>query len=145
MAISINFNAAVIYKPGAYSKTTIDLGGNFPLGATGIVGIIGEAAAGPSGLFGPFAADQLLELQSTYISGNVVDAARFLFSPSTDAAIPSGASFVYIYKTNASAIASLLLAGNYGSVYSVNTGTYGNNITFKNTVAAESVETVSSD
>jgi hypothetical protein len=144
MAISINFNAAVIYKPGAYSKSVIDLGGNFPLGATGIVGVIGEASAGPSGLFGPFSADQLQDLQNTYVSGSVVDAARFLFAPSTDAAIPSGANFVYVYKTNASSIATLLLASNYGTVYSVNTGTYGNGITFKNDSTAETPASVSS-
>ena len=39
MAINISFNGATIYKPGAYSKTTIDLGGGFPLSPTGLVAI----------------------------------------------------------------------------------------------------------
>ena len=46
MAINVSFNGATIFKPGAYSKEEIDLGGGFPLSPTGLVGIFGEAAAG---------------------------------------------------------------------------------------------------
>jgi hypothetical protein len=49
MAINVSFNGATIFKPGAYSKTSIDLGGGFPLSPTGIVAIFGEADAGAPG------------------------------------------------------------------------------------------------
>ena len=49
MAINVSFNGATIFKPGSYSRTTIDLGGGFPLSPTGIVAIFGEADAGAPG------------------------------------------------------------------------------------------------
>lgn len=113
MAINVSFNGATIFKPGAYSKTTIDLGGGFPLSPTGIVAILGEADAGAPGsaetniannVFGP---DQLVQIREKYDKGNIVDACNFLFSPGADGAIPSGAQAVYIYKTNASVRATL--------------------------------------
>ena len=108
MAINVSFNGATIFKPGAYSKTTIDLGGGFPLSPTGIVAIFGEADAGAPGsaetniannVFGP---DQLTQIREKYGRGNIVDAANFLFAPGADGAIPGGAQALYIFKTNAS-------------------------------------------
>ena len=49
MAISISFNGSTIYRPGSYSKTSIDLGGGFPLSPTGLIALFGEAAAGAPG------------------------------------------------------------------------------------------------
>ena len=49
MAINVSFNGATIYKPGAYSKTSIDLGGGFPLGPTGLIAIFGESTKGKPG------------------------------------------------------------------------------------------------
>jgi hypothetical protein len=143
MAISVSFNGSTIYKPGSYTKQIIDLGGNFPLGPAGIVAIFGEADAGKPGseevelrnnVFGP---DQLSEIRSKYRTGNIVDAANFLFAPASDGAIPSGAQAIYIYKTNASVRASLALATSYGTLKATEYGIGGNMITFKNTMVSE--------
>ena len=154
MAINVSFNGATIYKPGAYSKTTIDLGGGFPLSPTGIVAIFGEADAGAPGsaetniannVFGP---DQIVQIREKYGKGNIVDAATFLFSPGADGAIPGGAQAVYIFKTNASVRAMLdpVAAGATatGRLRSRQWGTAGNQLTFKNTLALEEAATVTS-
>ena len=147
MAINVSFNGATIYKPGAYSKTTIDLGGGFPLSPTGIVAIFGEADAGAPGSAetnianNVFSPDQMTQIRDKYGSGNIVDAAAFLFSPGADGAIPGGAQAVYIYKTNASVQAMLdpVEAGttDFGRLRARQWGTAGNQITFKNTMTSE--------
>lgn len=152
MAINVSFNGATIFKPGAYSKTTIDLGGGFPLSPTGIVAVFGEADAGAPGsaetniannVFGP---DQLVQIREKYGKGNLVDAASFLFAPGADGAIPGGAQALYIYKTNASIRAMLdpVEAGttDFGRLRARQWGTGGNQITFKNTLTAETPATV---
>jgi hypothetical protein len=143
MAINVSFNGATIYKPGAYSKTEIDLGGGFPLSPTGIVAIFGESDAGMPGADeiniadNVYSPEQLPEIRNKYRSGNIVDAASFVFAPATDGAIPSGAQALYIYKTNASIRASLSLANSYGTLYSAEYGVGGNLITYRNILSAE--------
>lgn len=138
MAINISFNGATIYKPGAYSKETIDLGGGFPLSPTGIVAIFGEAEAGTPGANevniadNVFSPEQLPEIRSKYGSGPIVDAASMIFAPGADGAIPSGAQAIYIYKTNAAVRALLALANSWGSVRAREWGLGGNKITYKN-------------
>ena len=136
MAISVTFNGATIFKPGAYSKLTIDLGGGFPLGPAGLVAIFGESTQGTPGADeiierNFYTAEQLPEIRAKYGDGPLVDAASFLFSPAADAAIPSGASAVYIYKTNASTRASRALDNNFGTVQAEEYGLGGNRIKFK--------------
>ena len=146
MAINVSFNGATIYKPGAYSKTSIDLGGGFPLGPAGLVAIFGEADAGAPGssevdianvVYSP---DQLTLIKKTYGRGAIVDAATMLFAPASDGAIPSGASAVWVYKTNASVRAQLALAAAYGTVRSKEWGVGGNRITVKITGAGATRE-----
>jgi hypothetical protein len=137
MAINVSFNGATIFKPGAYSKTSIDLGGGFPLSPTGIVAIFGEADAGAPGSAetnianNVFSPDQLPQIRAKYRGGNIVDACNFLFSPGADGAIPGGAQYVYIYKTNASVRAQLALTASYGTVRALEWGVGGNRITLK--------------
>lgn len=145
MAINISFNGATIYKPGAYSEIEIDLSGGFPLSPTGLVALFGEAPMGTPGANVPdisknvYTPDELPLIISTYGSGsNIADACQFLFSPAADAAIPSGAQAVYIYKTNASTQAILNLPNSYGELESSVYGTSGNLITFQSTLVAES-------
>lgn len=147
MAINVSFNGAVIYRPGAYSKVQIDLSGGFPLGPTGLIGIFGEAERGAPGADEPdfannvYSPDQLTEIRAKYGSGPIVDAAAFLFAPASDAAIPSGAQAVYIYKTNASTRSSLALpsttgispAASYGTLRSLEYGIGANKVTWTNT------------
>ena len=143
MAISVSFNGATIYKPGAYSKTTIDLSGNVPLGPAGLIAIFGEADAGAPGSAETniadnfFTADRLIEARAKYRSGPIVDALNFLFSPASDGAIPNGAQAVWVYKTNASARASLVLAGAYGTVRAKEWGVGGNQVSVKILASAE--------
>ena len=154
MAINVSFNGATIYKPGAYSKTEIDLGGGFPLSPTGIVAIFGEASAGAPGASESdisrvrFTPDQLPQIKQKYKSGPIVDACSFLFAPGADGAIPGGAQTVYVYKTNASVRAMLdpVEAGavSFGRLRALEWGTGGNQVTYKASAIAESVASVTS-
>jgi hypothetical protein len=151
MAQNISFNGATIYKPGSYSKFTIRNNGVFNLGATGIVAIIGEASSGTPGASEDitnnwFTAEQIGQIRDKYVSGPIVEACDYLFAPANDAAIPSGAQAVYIYKTNASTKASLEIeTGNYGEIEALKYGTLGNNYTYKNVITPEiSAQTTSS-
>jgi hypothetical protein len=143
MAINIQFNGATIFKPGAYSRSTIDLGGGFPIGPAGLIAVIGEADAGAPGSEeidikdNRFSGDQLVTIRDKYRSGNIVDAASFLFAPASDAAIPNGAQTVWIYKTNASTRATLALASSYGTVRAQEWGVGGNRVTYQSVLIAE--------
>jgi hypothetical protein len=143
MAINVSFNGATIYRPGAYSKLTIDLGGSFPLGVTGLVAIFGESTRGKPGAEevsvsrNVFLPNQIAEVRQKYGSGPIVDAMNFLFSPASDGAIPNGAQAVYVYKTNNSSRASLALANSYGTVRSLEYGVGGNTITVSAVETAE--------
>jgi len=148
MAINVSFNGSTIFKPGAYSRTKIDLGGGFPLGPTGLVGIFGESERGKPGsseilVNNVFTAEQIPEIQEKYGSGPLVDAVNFLFAPASDGAIPSGAQAVYIYKTNASTQASYDLSNSYGTLESREYGIGGNRITFKHVLTGETAPTLS--
>jgi hypothetical protein len=143
MAINVSFNGATIFKPGAYSKEEIDLGGGFPLSPTGLIGIFGESSAGTPGASEPniannvFTPDQLPAIRAKYGSGPLVDACNFLFAPGADGAIPGGAQAVYIYKTNTSVRSSLTLSGYSGAVVTaLEYGVGGNRITLKITGAS---------
>lgn len=143
MAINVSFNGATIFKPGAYSKTNIDLSGGFPLGQTGLVAIFGESTRGKPGSAeadiskNVWTPNQIAEIREKYGTGPIVDAINFLFAPASDGNIPSGAQAVYIYKTNASTRASLALANSYGTVRSLEYGIGGNTITYSASETAE--------
>lgn len=143
MAINVSFNGATIYKPGAYSKINIDLSGGFALGPVGLIAIFGESTRGLPGsqetdiARNVFTANQISDVRNKYGTGPLVDAMNFLFSPATDGAIPSGAQAIYVYKTNASTVASLVLDSTYGEVKSLEYGTGGNTITYE---ASETIE-----
>jgi hypothetical protein len=136
MAINVSFNGATIYKPGAYSKTSIDLSGGFALGPVGLIAIFGESTRGRSGAEesdisrNVYSANQLTDVRNKYGSGPLVDAMNFLFAPASDGAIAGGAQAVYVYKTNASTRATLTLASAYGTVRSLEYGIGGNTITY---------------
>lgn len=150
MGINVSFNGATIWKPGSYSKTNIDLGGGFPLGPAGLIAVIGEADAGAPGAQeidisqNFFTADQLVQIRNKYRSGQIADAALFLFSPAYDAAIPSGAQVVWFYKTNASVRATLSLATSYGTARAREWGVGGNRISITNTLVGETAATTAS-
>jgi hypothetical protein len=91
-----------------------------------------------------FNASQISQVRQKYGSGPIVDAMNFLFAPASDGAIPSGAQAVYIYKTNASARASLALANAYGTVRALEFGVGGNTATVKAAAVAEVAPSVQS-
>ena len=148
MAISVSYNGATIYKPGAYSKTSIDLGGSFPLGQTGIVGIIGESSTGKPGKeeidigLNVYTPDRMIALREKYGTGSIVDAAAMLFAPASDGAIPSGAQAIFVYKTNASTRAAYTMASLYGKIVANEYGIGGNRISYKNTLISEVAPTI---
>lgn len=110
MAINRNFNGASIFKPGAYSRTKVNLAGGFPLAASGIVAIVGEATGGEPGSSAgvlTFTSEQVAAVQEIYKSGPIVDAVKVLVSPARDARVVNGASLIRVYKTNASTKAYL--------------------------------------
>lgn len=112
MSIIINFNGANTGKPGAYSKTVVNLSGGFPLAASGIVALVGEALGGAPGASAgvqTYTSEDIASLIATYKSGPIVDAARVLIAPARDNRVPNGASIIRVYKTNASTQSSLVL------------------------------------
>lgn len=112
MAINQTFAGANLLKPGAYSQTKVNLSGGFPLAATGIVAIIGEALGGaPASSDGvqTFTSEDIAALIDKYKSGPIVDAARILVAPARDSRVPNGASLIRVVKTNASTQAELAL------------------------------------
>ena len=140
MASNQSFNGAIIYDPGAYSHQDIDLGGSFPLGVRGIVGIFGESSTGKPGALEDieknfYTPEELPSIISKYGDGNISDIASFLFAPSNDGAIPNGAQYVYVYKTNASTNSSKVVDkkssnyANYVNFVSKLFGTAGDAIT----------------
>ena len=140
MAINVSFAGATIYRPGAYSKTNIDLGGNIPLGPAGLVAIFGEADAGTPGASEVdiarnfYTADRFAEARAKYRSGPILDALNFLFAPAADGAIANGAQTVWVYKTNASVRASKALTGTgwtAATVRAMEWGVGGNRVTLK--------------
>ncbi|CAB4125739.1 hypothetical protein UFOVP53_214 [uncultured Caudovirales phage] len=150
MAINVSFNGATLLKPGAYSKTNIDLSGGFALGPVGLIAIFGESTRGRSGAEetdiskNVFRANQITDVRNKYGSGPLVDAMNFLFAPASDGAIPGGAQAVYIYKTNSSVRSSLVLASSFGTVRALEYGIGGNTITYKASATSEVAPSVSS-
>lgn len=120
MAITVTFNGASLKRPGSYSKTVIDLGGNFPISPVGVVGIIGEASRGKPGSAELIAGNVFTAAQNTVVrdkygpGSQIADAASLAFNPSNDGQIVNGANNVYIYKTNASTQASVVIPTAYG-------------------------------
>lgn len=129
MAINQTFAGANILKPGAYSQTSVNLAGGFPLAATGIVAIVGEALGGAPGSSDgvqTFTSDDIASLIAKYKSGPIVDAARILVAPGRDARVPNGASLIRVYKTNAASQASLILQnGASASLFTITSSNYG--------------------
>jgi hypothetical protein len=109
MAISQNFNGASLRKPGAYSRTRVNLTGGFPLSPTGVVAIVGEASGGEPGSSAgvqTFTSEDIAALVELYKEGPIVDAARILVSPARDNRVTNGASQIRVWKTNSSTKAS---------------------------------------
>jgi len=150
MAINVSFNGATLLKPGAYSKTNIDLSGGFALGPVGLIAIFGESTRGRSGAEevdvskNVFRANQITDVRNKYGSGPLVDAMNFLFAPASDGAIPGGAQAVYVYKTNSSLRASLALDNAYGTIRSLEYGIGGNTITYKASATSEVAPSIAS-
>ena len=128
MAITRNFNGASLRKPGARSRTQVNLAGGFPLAPTGIVAIIGEALGGQPGASAgvqTFTSEQIRDIVDTYKSGPIVDAARLLVNPARDPRVTNGASIIRVYKTNASTQAALALSNGTTTLFNLTSKNYG--------------------
>lgn len=100
MAIIRTFNGAALYKPGVYSSLSVLNLSGFPLAATGVVGIIGEANGGQPGVLDILSREGIQSAKARYKSGNIADALGPLVAPSNDPRIPNGASMIVVWKTN---------------------------------------------
>lgn len=100
MSIKRTFNGATIIKPGAYSKLVVENLTGFPLSATGVAGIIGEAVGGEPGVLDILSKEGIQDAKARYKSGPIADALELLANPSNDPRIPNGASKIVVYKTN---------------------------------------------
>lgn len=103
MAKFITFNGVTLYHPGGLTKVDAAGMSQVAAGASGIVGVIGEADYGQ-----PFDPDTPKVYTftdpdaavNTFKSGPLADAIDFLFNPSNDVRIPGGAQTVIAIKSN---------------------------------------------
>lgn len=140
MSIKRTFNGATIIKPGAYSKTVVQNLTGFPLQATGVVGIVGEAKGGEPGVIDILSKEGIQDAKTRYKSGPIADALGMLATPSGDPRIVNGASTIIVYKTNngtqSGANIQNALAANIFTLASKNWGQDENNINYKISVGA---------
>jgi hypothetical protein len=115
MAIIHTFNGATLLKPGGYSKIIVENLGGFPLQASGVVGIIGEAVGGAPGVLDILSSAQIQSAKARYKSGPIADALGLISAPSNDPRVPNGASTIIVWKTNHSTQSSTTLGNNSGS------------------------------
>lgn len=115
MSIVRTFNGATILKPGAYTKIVVENLTGFPLAATGVVGIIGEAKGGRPGVLDILSKDNIQAAKARYKSGPIADALELLVNPTKDPRIANGAGKIVIYKTNASTQSQANLVSNNGT------------------------------
>jgi len=152
MAIARIFGGTSIVIPGAFDTKNVLLTGAAPSVAVGKIAIIGEAAKGRPGSveilqFSPAA---LQDLINEYGSGQIVDAARVLTTPSNDGRLANGASAIYVYKTNNSTRSTLaLLPSGYATARSLEYGQEANLISMQvdknNTTNATTVSSATFD
>lgn len=134
--------------PGAYPNITVQ-SNPVGLGSSGLVVIMGEAAAGPSyqqiALKGnSFTPDQLDKVQQIYGNGQIVDAFTAFAAPSSDADITGTANRIFIVKTNQGTKAFATVPSAFGTVTYKNYGIDGNKYKFQITsTQAEVAPTVS--
>lgn len=147
MAQSYQTQFGKLVIPGAYStNTVVDTSTN--LGTSGILTLIGEAAGGAdfsqeddieeTCLFGP---NQLGDVKTKFISGNLVDAYQAALTPSDDPDITGAPTKILLLKTNPSGKASSAildqLSATYGTLKDANYGKLGNLIYYTISEVAE--------
>lgn len=109
MARSVTFGGQTLFKPGGLTR--VNANALTPIGftATGIVGLIGEADAGPPNEI--VTIDDPALASEVFRSGALADAIRGAFDPSNDPRIPGGAFRCLCYKVNQSTQAGIHLPG----------------------------------
>ena len=109
MSIKRTFNGKTIIKPGAYTKIVVENLSGFPLQASGVVAIVGEAKGGEPHVIDILSKEGIQEAKARYKSGPIADALELLANPSKDSRIVNGASQIVVYKTNPSTQSQLNL------------------------------------
>ena len=112
MAIIRQFAGAAISKPGVYTDIKVQNLTGFPLQPTGIVGIVGEALGGESGVLDELSGQAIQAAKDRYKSGPIADALTILSDPSRDTRIRNGASKIVVYKVNPSTRSTTNLLNN---------------------------------
>jgi len=116
MATAIFFNGKRINVPGAYSKIDASALASTSPAAVGIVALIGTAEGGkPLDVSEEFDMTRGGQVNERYRSGDLRTAAVFAFSPSTDQAIPNGASRIVPVKVNPSTQSSATIQDDFAA------------------------------
>lgn len=134
MTLSAVINGTRVVVPGVYSSVKVeDNLANVAPGPRNIL-IIGEATKGVPGSFLDLGRTFFTDYQSVknyYGSGPIVDAARMLFSNQASPVFTGSLNSLFVYKTNASGLASLNIlkgASLYGTIAAAEYGEDGNTI-----------------
>lgn len=132
MTIGININGRRVVVPGVYDTFQVeDSLANVTPGARNVL-IIGEAEKGAPGDVVDLRGIQFSnypDLKEYFGSGPIVDAARSLFTTQADPVFTGSVGTVYVYKTNASTLATSEILQNgsaYGELNSIVYGEEGN-------------------
>lgn len=123
MATTVSVGGIVTSVPGAYSE--VDTSGLRQVGiaATGVVAVVGEAEGGQPQKVYSFT--NPAKVAKTFRSGDLLEAARFLFDPSADDRAPSGAAKMLAVKVNPATPSSAKLYNAYGAAVDVKSRDHG--------------------
>lgn len=104
MTRQVLFNAAVLTRPGAYTKVDASQFNNVALLGLGVVGLIGNADGGVPRVTQVF--NSAAAVKAAYRSGDLVEAAGIVCDPDNDNIIKTGAQTIITYKVNGGTQAS---------------------------------------
>lgn len=133
MALAFQIGGARTVIPGVYDEFRVASSLPSPVAAGRAVFIFGESEEGIPGSDLDLKLNFFTDFQSVkdfYRSGNIVDAARMLFSNQPSPVFGGAIQRLYVYKTNATTRASKAVASpaGYGSIVAARYGERGNQI-----------------
>ena len=131
MATGIYFNGRTTYTPGSYTEVDASGLARVALGATGIIGMIGEAEGGAP--YTTTDADDVTvhpitnpsKVAKTFRSGDLLEAGTIAFNPSKDPLIPGGAQEIKFAKVNPATQSTYTFTNVDGNALVVTSRNYG--------------------
>jgi len=107
MSTGIFFNGRLTHIPGSYVEVDVSALQRVGLGATGIIGCVGEAEGGEPAVVNHITNPS--KVANTFRTGDLLEAGGLLFDPSKDPDIPGGAQSVKFVKVNPATQSTLTL------------------------------------